>query len=167
MSDVHELMDSLPQVGRVEWIGLAAESRSPIRTVNEVFARVDTGLDGDHHSTAKPGGKRQVTLIQSEHLPVVSSLVGRDSIDPQLLRRNIVVSGINLHALRQRTFEIGEALLEGTGDCVPCSLMEQNLGPGGFNAMRGHGGITTKVLRNGRIRIGDTVRLVQDSEHDA
>ena len=102
-------------------------------------------------------------MIQAEHLPVVASLVGKATIEPEVLRRNIVVSGINLLALKDRRFVIGDAVLEFTGHCVPCGRMEENLGQGGFNAMRGHGGITARVIQTGMIRCGDQVR-VQPSE---
>jgi len=157
------LFDSLPQVGEVRWIGLTTRPSGPIVPVTEALCETGTGLSGDHHSTRRPGGKRQVTLIQAEHLPVVASLVGKATIVPEVLRRNIVVSGLNLLALKDRRFVIGEAVLECTGHCVPCGRMEENLGPGGFNAMRGHGGITARVIQTGMIRCGDEVR-VQRSE---
>jgi MOSC domain-containing protein YiiM len=83
------------------------------------------------------------------------------SIDPGLLRRNLVVSGINLLALQRAQFRIGSVVLEGTGPCHPCSRMEAALGPGGYNAMRGHGGITAKVITPGEIKVGDAVAFVQ------
>lgn len=154
---LQQLLNSLPQIGRVEWIGIAPAPRAPIRPVDVVSAEAGHGLTGDHHAKRRKGGERQVTLIQFEHLAAVASLCGRDAVSPELLRRNIAVSGLNLLALKNRPFRIGEVLLEGTGPCEPCSRMEENLGPGGYNAMRGHGGITARVLEGGTIRIGDQV----------
>lgn len=155
---MNDVKDILPQIGRLEWIGRAVESGGAIESVETVEIRVDTGIVGEHHATGGKPSKRQVTLVQQEHLPVVAALAGRDSVTPQQLRRNLLVSGINLIALKERRFRVGEVLLEGTGPCAPCSLMEENLGPGGYNAMRGHGGITAIVLEAGTIRVGDAVR---------
>ncbi len=68
-----------------------------------------------------------------------------------------MVSGINLLALKDKCFQIGDAVLEYTGPCHPCSNMERQLGAGGFNAMRGHGGITATVRAPGNVRIEDQV----------
>lgn len=152
------LMARFPRVGRLEWIGVRPRYRAPVETVEDVKAIQDHGLIGDH-SGLSAGGKRQITLIQQERLAVIAGLCRRQSIDPALLRRNLAVSGINLLALRDREFRVGEVVLLGTGPCAPCSRMEQVLGRGGFNAMRGHGGITAKVIRGGTIRAGDAVSI--------
>ncbi len=155
--DLKTLIDTLPQVGTVEWIGIRPEKRSNLAVVEEVEALEGKGLAGDHYQAND--GKRQVTLIQQEHLGGVASILGEASVDPGLTRRNIVVSGINLLAFKNRRFRIGDAILEMTGPCEPCSRMEENLGPGGYNAMRGHGGICARVIQGGLIRKGDVVRL--------
>ncbi|MEO7760582.1 MAG: MOSC domain-containing protein [Casimicrobiaceae bacterium] len=124
-------------------------------------ALAEVGLQGDHYGGGAKG-KRHVTLIQHEHLGVVAKLLAlRDGIDmpvpidPALTRRNIVVAGINLLALKNRQFRLGDAMLEFTEPCQPCAAMEQALGRGGLNAMRGHGGICARILEGGLIRLGD------------
>ncbi|MDX1517268.1 MAG: MOSC domain-containing protein [Woeseiaceae bacterium] len=155
MPTMQELIDTLPQRGSVEWIGLRPERRAAVERVSEAEISTDHGLAGDHYG--KAGGKRQVTLIQGEHLDAIASILGVDAVDPGALRRNIVVRGINLLSLKDKQFSVGAATLEYTGKCHPCSWMEQALGPGGYNAMRGHGGITARVVAGGTVRIGDSV----------
>jgi len=149
-----ELRATLPQAGRVTWIGVRPARRANVKAVDTVEAIAGHGLEGDRYAH---DGDRQVTLIQAEHLAAVAAFVGRAAVDPALLRRNIVVAGLNVLALKGRRFRVGNALLEATGPCEPCSRMEEALGPGGYNAMRGHGGITARVLESGPIGVGDAV----------
>ncbi len=157
------LLGCFPRAGRVEWLGLRPAKRGRVLSVEQARALAGLGLEGDHFAARAGGGSgagtRQVTLIQAEHLAVIGALVGQGRIAPARLRRNIVVAGINLLALKDRLFQIGEAVLEGSGLAHPCSRMEQELGPGGYNAMRGHGGLTARVIEGGLIRVGDRVRF--------
>jgi len=157
-ANLNDLLATLPQRGIVQWIGVRPERRAPMIEVDAVESRMGAGLVGDHFS-GSASSKRHVTLLQWEHLEVIARLLGRDRIDPALLRRNIVVKGINLLALNGARFSIGAALFEGTGPCHPCSRMEEALGAGGYNIMRGHGGITARVISSGVIRLQDETRL--------
>ena len=155
-TQLKELFEHFAHPGVIAWIGIRPVRRGPVQMVDEVTVTIENGLAGDHYSGSS--GKRHVTLIQAEHLPVVASFLGLDDVTPELLRRNIVVSGLNLLALKDHRIQIGnDVILEITGPCHPCSRMEQNLGPGGYNAMRGHGGLTAKVVQGGVIRRGDSV----------
>jgi len=157
---ISSLFNVLPQVGRLDAICLRSERMGVVSTVDEAQVMTSCGISGDHRISKKSGGKRQVTLIQAEHLQAVASMLHRESVPPEIIRRNLVVSGINLLALKGKQFYVGEVLLEFSGPCEPCSRMESVLGPGGYNAMRGHGGITAKVIAGGTIRKGDRVRAV-------
>ncbi|MEL6169447.1 MAG: MOSC domain-containing protein [Pseudomonadota bacterium] len=141
--------------GRIDWIGLRPLRLAEMVSVDAVEV-TEAGLAGDH---ARPG-KRALTLIQSEHLPVIAALSGLDRVAPETLRRNLVVSGLNIGAFRGAALGLGTAVIEITGPCAPCSRMETALGHGGYTAMRGHGGWCAKVLTEGHIRLGDPVRPV-------
>jgi MOSC domain-containing protein YiiM len=158
---VQALLETLPQRGRLEGIVLRRARRGGAERVTHTEAVAGVGLVGDHRSTRaqiRPSG-RQVSLIQAEHLPVIAALAGLQDVSglPERLRRNLVVSGINLVALRGWRFRVGEAVLEGSGLCYPCSRMEAALGPGGYNAVRGHGGLLARVLTGGKLAVGDAV----------
>jgi len=154
-SSLAALMKAPVRPGRVEWIGLRPGRREPVRAVETAQLDTAAGLIGDRY--AGSSGERHVTLIQRENLAAIAAHLGLDEVTPDRLRRNIVVSGLNLLALKDRRFRLGGATLEMTGECHPCSRMEETFGPGGYNAVRGHGGITARVLEAGEIRIGDSI----------
>lgn len=156
------LRETLPQVGRITWIGRRPAKRTPLEPVEVAQLDTEAGLVGDHYSGRS--GKRQLTLIQGEHLRGVAQMLHREIIDPAQIRRNVVVEGINLLALQDHRVQIGEAVVDITGLCHPCSRMEEVLGPGGYNAMRGHGGLTARVVRPGAIKLGDEVRLLHEDK---
>lgn len=153
------LLQTLPQQGQVNWIGIRPARNAPIVELDQVELIEDAGLEGDRFK-GRPGNPRQVTLIQQEHLDVIAACLHRDAVSPALLRRNIVVSGINLLAFKDKQFKVGSAVLEFSGLCHPCSKMEKALGPGGYNAMRGHGGITARVIESGVVGLNDVVAAV-------
>jgi MOSC domain-containing protein YiiM len=155
---IGDLLQCFPVAGELVWIGLRPARQAPMLAVEEAFAEAGAGLAGDRY---QGGGKRQVTLIQWEHLAVLSALTKRE-VKPELLRRNLAIRGVNLLALKNRTFRVGEAVLQATGQCHPCSRMEEVLGPGGYNAMRGHGGLTARIVRSGRLRLGDPLTVLPD-----
>lgn len=170
MLELRELTRRFARTGRIDAILLRPRRDAPAVAVTSAAALAGRGLDGDRSAaralTSNGGSKRQVTLIQAEHLPLIAAWTGRAGIDPAALRRNLVISGINLVAARSpfadrplRVLLGAEIVLEISGPCDPCSKMETTLGPGGYNAMRGHGGMTARVLVGGTIAIGDRVEI--------
>ena len=159
-SELHRLMTQFPRAGQVHWIGLRPARDVPMRAVDSAEAVAGKGLRGDRYGSGS--GKRGITLIQAEHLPAIATLAGLDAVEPATLRRNLVVSGLPLIALKGRRFRIGDVLCEGTAPCDPCSRMELALGVGGYNAMRGHGGLCARILEGGTLRVGDAVVALHD-----
>jgi MOSC domain-containing protein YiiM len=162
MSAIDALKSQFPRPGRVQWIGLRPKRDVPMQEVSEALAVAGHGLEGDRYNSSS--GKRAVTLIQAEHLPVIAALSGHEKIAPATLRRNVVVAGICLTSLIGKRFRIGEALLEGTDYCEPCERMEKALGQGGFNAMNGHGGLCARILQGGKISLGDSLHVMLQQE---
>ena len=148
--------------GRLIWIGLRPERRAPVVEVTEANLLAGKGILRDRYRTSS-NGARQVTLIAQEDIAAIASFLCRQPIDPALLRRNLVTAGINLAALKGRRFRIGAALLETSGECAPCSRMEEIFGPGGYNAVRGRGGITARILEGGTISVGDNIDVQPDA----
>ncbi len=156
-SPLARLLSAPMRPGVVRWIGLRPERRQPVLAMPSACLQPGMGLLGDRWQ-GQPDGRRQVTLLATEDLAAIAGFLGRDAVTPEELRRNILVSGINLLALKERRVRIGPAVLEVTGECHPCSRMEAILGVGGYNAVRGHGGITARVVEGGEVRVGDEVR---------
>lgn len=165
------LVRQFPAEGRLAAIVLRPARGEAAVLVDEAVAEPGRGLIGDRRSVRRKQGDdaqlREVTLIQAEHLPVVAGLLGQASLDPRRLRHNLIVSGVNLIAMHspfpgeRLVWAIGDSVrLVVTGPCDPCSKMEVEFGRGAYNALRGHGGMTARLLAGGTLRVGDAVRLV-------
>lgn len=154
---------SLPP-GELTWIGVRPGRRMAMDVLESTEAVKDLGLVGDHRMDKTPGSGRQVTLISEEFIQQIGQFLGDKIVYPEQLRRNLVVKGINLNALRYQQFKIGSAVFEAGALCHPCSRMEQALGKGAIAAMMGHGGLCLKVIESGTIKVGDKVKLVSPQE---
>lgn len=150
-------LNDLP-AGKLEWIGLRPARKEAMNVVECAVAIKGFGLEGDRRCQGSEGSARQVSIISVEYIDTIARLLKKDAIDPAILRRNLVVSGINLTALRHQRFQIGDCILEATALCHPCLRMEQVLGKHGVAAMLGHGGLCAKITTAGTLTIGDKVK---------
>lgn len=164
-SPLRRLLDAPVRPGSVRWIAARPARHAPMALADAADLDPLAGLVGDHYSGRS--GSRQVSLIGAENLVAIGSFLGIGPADPALLRRNIVVGGINLLALKGRRFRLGAAVLAYAGDCHPCSRMERLLGSGGYNAVRGQGGILARVLQAGRVEVGDELSRLDDDPAQA
>jgi MOSC domain-containing protein YiiM len=162
MKTLRDLMTPPAHIqGRVEAIVVRGAPRDRARLIEQTMALAGIGLADDRLGQRGEAelSTRQVTLIQLEHLPLIAAFARSGPIDPVDLRRNLVVSGINLLTLKNAKVRVGAALIEIVGPCAPCSRMEEVIGPGGYAAMRGHGGMTARILEGGAVRVGDVVSV--------
>jgi MOSC domain-containing protein YiiM len=162
MKTLRDLMTPPAHIqGRVEAIVVRGAPRHRARLIEQTMALAGIGLADDRLGQRGEAelSTRQVTLIQLEHLPLIAAFARSGPIDPVDLRRNLVVSGINLLTLKNAKVRVGAALIEIVGPCAPCSRMEEVIGPGGYAAMRGHGGMTARILEGGAVRVGDVVSV--------
>lgn len=133
---------------------IASKHRKPMMSVDEATAITDRGFAGCIH--ARPGGKRQVLLLDRETLVQLN-------LAPGILRENITTVGVNTGALGQgQRITIGEALLEVTIPCEPCYRMEE-IRMGLQEALKDKRGALCRVVRGGRISRGDKIDLVADA----
>ena len=156
MNDNHNI------AGKLEWIGVR-ESKGNVRSINSVFAIEELGLEGDK-ITLKSSKKRQVTLMQMEHISVILSLAQEDNLDKinkiqYYFKRNLLISKYNIQNLKGKYFSIGDAKFFGTGDYKNCKKIENLLGKRVLDAMQGMGGITAIVVESGMIKVNDKLNL--------
>jgi len=151
---------------RIHAIYLGSKARQPLQAVTEVKALAGRGLEGDRYSIGRgslsrwPGAARQVSLIAHESIEVVFREAGID-LGQGRHRRNLVTEGIDLPALKGRTFRIGTAVLRGVGLCQPCGYLERLTAPGALAALKGRGGLRAEVVVEGVIRVGDPIEILE------
>jgi MOSC domain-containing protein YiiM len=133
---------------RVVALFRAPKRGSPMESLPEVMAVVQLGFAGCAH--ARPGGKRQVLLVDRETLDALE-------LSPGMIRENITTEGLNVNGLKEGdSLRIGEAHLEVAMVCTPCSQMD-DLRQGLRKEIRGRRGMLCRVVKGGIIRQGDGI----------
>lgn len=115
------------------------------------------GIRGDRFFGYKEDYKGQVTLFAAEVYEDVCRKFPEagKSHGPEVFRRNVIVSGVDLNSLIGKEFEIQGVLFLGMSECSPCEWMDQAFGPGTESALKGRGGLRAKILRGGKICVAD------------
>jgi MOSC domain-containing protein YiiM len=151
--------------GKVAGIFIASAARAELTALDEARVLPGKGLVGDRYSfgagtfSRLPGTGRAMTLIESEVIEDVASQHGLDLAGGRS-RRNIVTTGLRLNEVVGRCFRIGTALFRAMRLAEPCSELEQHIGPGLQEALRGRGGLRADALEEGVIHVGDVIEVL-------
>ncbi|RKS77546.1 hypothetical protein CLV35_1235 [Motilibacter peucedani] len=128
---------------------------------DEVEVVEGRGIVGDRYFGRRAHAAAAVTLFAVESLEHVSGVVGVPDLDPLLARRNLVLRGADVAALRGVEFELrtaaGSVRFAGRRPANPCAWMDVVYAPGAFRAMRGRGGLRCTPLTSGRLSRGPAV----------
>jgi MOSC domain-containing protein YiiM len=138
-----------------------------METVDHAAIGLGTGVAGDFRGAIKPGGKgkRQVTAMMRADWDAAMGDLGHPPVVWSDRRVNLLVDGIALPREAGALLRIGSALFEITGECDPCSRMEE-VARGLKAALTPdwRGGRIMRVIGAGEIAVGDPV-AIEDQDH--
>ena len=138
---------------RLERIWIKRATRGPMDERSTATLVSGRGLQDN----ADQGGHRQVTIVSQERWAAATGPLGHE-VDPVVRRANLLVSGIDLEATRDRILRVGSCRLRILGETRPCARMDEAF-PGLRAALSPHwgGGAYGEVLDGGEISVGDAV----------
>jgi MOSC domain-containing protein YiiM len=153
-------------LGRVASLHLhPAAPGTPLQDVEAIEVVEARGIVGDERyfgRLSRESGKptrRQVSLIEREQIAEHAAALGMPSIPPGAVRSNIETIGLDLIALLGQELELGESVLRLYAPRDPCAKMDAVCRGLRERMTNSRQGVLAEVVRSGRIRIGDPIRL--------
>ena len=138
------------EMGEVLHIHICPVHRFPMEEVAWAEAVENKGLKGCIHG--RLGSRRQILLMDIETLETMGIAVGA-------VKENITTRGVDFQGLQPgERVKIGEATLEITIPCDPCSRMDE-IRQGLQQELRGRRGWLCRVVAGGKISQGDRIEL--------
>ncbi len=122
---------------------------SPAHSHQSLTFQEGRGIKGDRFEESL----YPVTFFSLEVADAIDKAFGC-SIDIELYRRNITISGVNLCELIGKQFYVGDVLFEGMAHCNPCTWMNAIIAKGTYKEMKGRGGLRVKVLKGATLSLG-------------
>lgn len=168
------ITDELPYRYDVDVVGLvaSAEHRYDGRPADdvpaqqddrrqEVLVRAGSGIVGDRYFGRPAHRNAAVSVLAVEGIEALAGELGLPVPGPLLARRNVVLRGAEVEALRGHVFSLdcgaGEVGLRGGRPANPCAWLDVALGPGFHRGLRGRAGIRCGALSDGVLRLGPAV----------
>ncbi len=113
-----------------------------------------TGFAATASTTTSSDYQGQITFFSEEIFRDLCTAFPQVQKSPGVLRRNVIVAGVDLHALIGKTFELQGVRLLGTAHCKPCYWLDQAFAPGTEAFLQGNGGLRARILTDGWIKTG-------------
>ncbi len=124
----------------------------PVLELMEVECVAGKGLVGDRYYGYEENYKGQITFFAWDVYQDLCRQLSVFDRDPSVLRRNVVVEGMNLNGLVNSEFTLQGVTFFGVEECSPCYWMERAFAPGAEETLKGRGGLRARILTNGRLR---------------
>jgi len=131
--------------------GVAAGSHATIE-VQAIECVAGHGIRGDRFFDYRDDYKGQITFFSLEVFDELCHAFGLQHGSPAALRRNVIVTGIDLNSLIGETFDVQGVTFRGMAECKPCYWMDQAIAPGAEQFLRGRGGLRARILSDGPLR---------------
>jgi MOSC domain-containing protein YiiM len=133
----------------------------PLVAATSIECVAGRGIRGDRFFDYRDNYKGQITFFAREVFVEMAHTFGLTNKSPGVLRRNIIVSGVELKDLIGSDFELQGVQFRGTAQCAPCYWMDTAFAPGAEQFLAGRGGLRARILSNGRIRLGEAQLRIQ------
>jgi len=136
----------------------------PLQEVAEIECVAGRGIRGDRFYDYKDDYKGQITFFAQEVFDGLSAAFPFVPKGPGAVRRNVIVSGVDLNALIGEEFELQGVRFRGTGHCRPCYWLDQAFCPGTEAWLKGNGGLRAQILTSGGLKVGAAELLLAQRE---
>jgi MOSC domain-containing protein YiiM len=127
---------------------------SPLIETLQIECVAGHGIRGDRYFDFREDYKGQITFFSREVFELMANHFGLTTKSPGVLRRNVIVSGVDLMSLIGVDFELQGVQFRGTAHCAPCYWMDSAFAPGAEKFLAGSGGLRARILTDGRLRVG-------------
>jgi len=145
-------------MGKVLEIGIVINKGGQIKNVSRVEAIKGKGLLNDRKFKENNDIRRQITLIEIEHINYFNS-VSKSNIKAIDFRRNIITENIKLNDFVGTEFSVGGVKLKGHDLCRPCIYLQEKLRKSNFiKEFQLKGGLRCEILTSGEIKVGDIIK---------
>ena len=130
--------------------GREPDNYPPIE-VESIECVAGLGIRHDRFFNYRDEYKGQITFFSLEVFDQLCAALHLQNVDPALTRRNVLTRGVDLNRLIGQEFNVQGVRFRGTEECRPCYWMDDAIGPGAEQFLKGKGGLRARILTDGEL----------------